>query len=258
MKIRTDFVTNSSSSSFTLTIRISLTDRNYVSFSGTAYPDEPEYGEFFKGSAYVHTSPKQLGAAESVDELISLLQGGVIDDLFYKKRKIFTNRSRFVKDIRQEISSIDKVEKITIRASRESGSAEQIMNYTFNRKTNEYTGKIKGRDFYTDGERGGELLFSDISSAKASIILTADSNGEGKIDKEYFNDYEDSRIPYNISDVWIPKEIIDISPDTFSEYNVNDIAFHVVQGSYGEKYVTENGYKFDYAPQPNLYGFIYD
>ncbi len=57
MKIRTDFVTNSSSSAFIVQISYTLTDGREITYSETGYDAE---GEPVVGELYLYASPRQL------------------------------------------------------------------------------------------------------------------------------------------------------------------------------------------------------
>ena len=79
MKFRTDFVTNSSSSSFVVKILFELNNGKKVSFSGEGYTDETGVIDYFSQNAIITVSPRQLGMAKDLEELIQLLANGVLD-----------------------------------------------------------------------------------------------------------------------------------------------------------------------------------
>lgn len=169
MKIRTDFVTNSSSSSFTLEIQFDLKNGNKLVFEDTGGTAEGDRGEYFIYDAVANVSPKQLGMAKDVDELIRLLTDGIID---YEeteeipKRKIFEDTKskayRFIKKVKKEIKSMDDIRLIKISGDEFNYGTNYTRIYMFDRDTKRYYGLRQGDDFVNvDGTRGGDLQFSD-------------------------------------------------------------------------------------------------
>ncbi len=190
MKIRTDFVTNSSSSSFTILIGFQLTDGDRICFQAEGGIPE-EHSPVFAGEAIASVSPKQLGAAENIEELLSLLSEGIYDKLTnrhvfkkYVEQKekrsiskengitgIFVENPRdFIAAIRCTIGNMDQIEKITI-GGYESNYADYNRVYTYNLKTDEYTGAVEGRPMREiDGGNGGDLRFDDLRKCKITRV----------------------------------------------------------------------------------------
>ena len=178
MKIRHGFVTNSSSSSFILLIKIEKTDGKIIEFKGNG--GSPECGriDYFDCDAKISVSPRQLGKAKDVEKMIKLLTDGVIDDTWDWQRKIFEAPASeeefdedihgaywFIEEIRENIKSMDEIAKIYI-AGEEYNYVDYIRRFLYDRQKDEYTGIIIGEDFEKDGSSGGDMCISDMRYCK--------------------------------------------------------------------------------------------
>lgn len=193
MKIRHGFVTNSSSSSFVLLIKIEKTDGKIIEFKGNG--GSPECGriDYFDNDANVTVSPRQLGKAKSVENMIELLTDGVIDGGGWEdERKIFEyseemkrfmrgeiteideadmcDAYEFIEAIRENIKSMDEIATIMI-AGEEYNYIDYIQHYMYDRRSDKYTGYVEGHEFEKDGVSGGNIMFSDFSYCE---IITED------------------------------------------------------------------------------------
>ena len=194
MKIRSDFVTNSSSSSFTLMIKFELVNGQSVLFD--AMGGSPESGRinYFENDAIVRVSPKELGCAKDIDQLIQLLENGVVDggDWLDEDMKIF-DQSRpemamvidfesgeelepvtfdaydFIVEIREKIKSMDDIQSITIQGEEVNYDTYNRI-YTYNRVTGQYTGVEEGYPLEVDGSNGGDLQFDDLETCDITEV----------------------------------------------------------------------------------------
>lgn len=193
MKIRTDFVTNSSSSSFVLMLEIKLKNGRVYSFRGVGSCGEGAENEFDEFDVTV--SPRELGNAKSVDALIAMLKEGVKD----MNIKIFDREdpahqketARFIKDrgsngvscyekaarfadALQGIQSMDDIQSVTITGNEYGQPYNYLRTFTYDRTTGEYTMNSRGMEFEKDGGSGGDLRFRDAHMASMFRLTNVD------------------------------------------------------------------------------------
>ena len=170
MKIRTDFVTNSSSSSFTVQIDVTLADGNVISFKNTSDAGE---GPGVYESVFVDLSPKKMGEAGSVEALIGMLERNVKGNVWsdeeqgLRKESVFKDDSAsksaksFLKKLRS-LNSMDEIKSIHVSGTETMDKVDHTdVTYDLQEKT--YTGERYGHAFdeYPNGGCGGSFILPD-------------------------------------------------------------------------------------------------
>ncbi|MDD7173495.1 MAG: hypothetical protein PUH70_00220 [Clostridiales bacterium] len=210
MKFRSDFVTNSSSSSFTVSIKIVTKADETITLSATAGGED---NEGYLGVDFRY-SPQRLAHSSSIDELLRLILDGATvtvwddesddevpsheafwecadydndededEELLFGPDEI---RDAFASKVRA-IGSMDSIRSITISGSEDGWSnVDYCQEFTYDYETGAYTGKISGCE--NANGSGGGLYFDDINECE--ITEEYDGLWEDEEDEEYEADEE--------------------------------------------------------------------
>lgn len=285
MKIRTGFVTNSSSSSFTLILKIDRKNGKPLVWKGYGYEDSDRFGNKYR-ELNAAISPKKLARSSDTAALAEALKKAVTtiqrtENGDWEDVQVLDDTAKFIKDIKK--TSMEDITRISVLGEEvysDGNHWEQYFEYSREKKKEKYTCQFSGEEYGAiDGGSGGSLRIPDADKAKTVEFIIENGvlqyrgrekqvvipEGVTKIGKRAFAAW------MSLTRVTVPEGVEAINAEAFYECREleridlpasvkkigesafwgcsNHLTIYAPAGSYAQSYAKKNGIRFE-AAQP--------